>query len=271
MRFCVRLVGLAGLLFAAACSSNSNVPSAPPAGSGAGPAVTPMGGAGTSANVGGTSGSAGAAGTGGAGGFPAPVNQCTSTHDMSFQTANSDMIRLISGKCASGMLMGPSGENCSKYVGTPHAPAAVQCFDDCVKPAMMSMLGDTLSDACLQCPNAVVQCATKYCVAQCLTNPVDPKCTACLCQQRADLIGPGMPGACLPDVFATCAGFPVTADQAGCNQISGAAGGGAGSAGSAGAAGAAGSAGAAGHAGSGGVGGSAGRAGGGGRAGSAGR
>jgi hypothetical protein len=272
MRFSVRLVGLAAVLLAgSACTSNSTVTNPPPAGSGA--TVIPKAGSTATSGAGGTSGSGGTAGTGGtsgAGGAVTPVNQCNNPHDMSFQTANSDMVRLISGKCASGMIMGPSGENCSKYVGTPHAPAAVQCFDDCVKPAMISMLGDTLSDACLACPNAVVQCATKYCVAQCLMNPVDPKCTACLCQQRADLIAPGTPGACLPDVFAQCAGFPVTADQAGCNQISGAAGGGAGSAGSAGAAGSAGSAGTAGHAGSSGGGGSAGHSGSGGSAGHAG-
>jgi hypothetical protein len=192
-----------------------------------------------------------------------PVAQCTDAHDQMLYQMHNDDIRNISSNCAAGKIMGPSGENCVNYAGNPSDPKAVACFDNCVKPEMMKEFNDVLSDQCLACPNAVVQCATRYCLAQCISNPMDPKCTACLCQARADLPDAGKMGSCLYDVFQKCAGFMTTPDMVGCGAMagSGAAGGGAGAAGGAagmsGAAGghagasgaAAGAAGSAGHAG----------------------
>ena len=224
------------------------------------PGTAPTAGTGATAGSSAGTGAAGAAaGSGGTGpkGLVVPVAQCTAAHDqMLYQTQN-DKIRNISSNCASGKLMGPSGENCVAYAGNPTDPKAVACFQGCVKPEMMKEFNDVLSDQCLACPNAVVQCAAKYCLAQCLANPMDPKCTACLCQARADLPDPGVMGSCLYDVFQKCAGFMTTMDMVGCGAVAGS--GAAGAAG--GAAGASGMSGSAGG-GAGAAGGSAGHAGG---------
>ena len=177
---------------------------------------------------------------------PWPIDQCTDAHDQALYESQSAMIRAISGACAAGRMTGPSLENCVAYIGDPASPKAVACFNDCVKPAMMSMIGDVLSDACLACPRAVVQCATKYCLPPCLADPLDPRCTQCLCTPRPDVPDPGDMGSCLYDLFRKCAGFMTTPEKVGCDAmaLAGAGGGASATGGAAGAAGVASSAGA---------------------------
>jgi hypothetical protein len=228
---------------------------APTVGAGS-PATAPTAGTGAAGSSAGAGATSAAAGSGGSGpkGLVVPVAQCTDPHDQMLYNMQATAIRNISSNCASGKLMGPSGENCVAYAGNPTDPKAIACFQGCVKPEMMKEFNDVLSDQCLACPNAVVQCAAKYCLAQCLANPMDPKCTACLCQARADLPDPGVMGSCLFDVFQKCAGFMTTMDTVGCGAVAGsgaagAAGGGAGGMSGSAGGGAGASGGSAGHAG----------------------
>jgi lysophospholipase L1-like esterase len=152
------------------------------------------------------------------------MNACNNAHDKCLDTSNTAMIRSISGKCATGGIMGAKNENCLKYSGDPSTPAAVACFDDCAKTQLTKALGDTLSDACLACPDAVVTCGAKFCLIDCIQDPLAPGCTACLCQTHDDALGTGKPGNCLMDVFSQCSGYKVTADAVGCTGLTGAAG-----------------------------------------------
>jgi hypothetical protein len=143
-------------------------------------------------------------------------NLCNNPHDKCLETTNTAKVRSISGMCATGKMLGPSGDNCAKYVGDPSGPEAVKCFSDCVKPATTSTLGDTLSDACWSCPDEVVVCGAKYCVLQCINDSLSPACTECLCAQHPDAVAPGKAGNCLQDVFAQCTGYRPTAEAVGC-------------------------------------------------------
>jgi hypothetical protein len=180
----------------------------------------------------GTSAPASAAGTQGTGKMCEQIttdptlamNACNNAHDKCLDTSNTMMIRSISGKCAVGSIMGAKNENCLKYSGDPTTPAAVACFDDCAKTQLTKALGDTLSDACLACPDAVVTCGAKFCLNDCIQDPLAPGCTACLCQTHPDALGTGKPGNCLMDVYAQCTGYKVTADAVGCTGLTGAAG-----------------------------------------------
>ncbi|HKP60061.1 MAG TPA: SGNH/GDSL hydrolase family protein [Polyangiales bacterium] len=147
---------------------------------------------------------------------PAAKNKCNNAHDKCLETTNVMKVREISSKCATGMLLPPSQENCAKYVGTPDAPEAVKCFTDCAKAQSQAMLNDTLSDACWTCPDDVVVCGAKFCIFECINSPLSEACTACLCKQQPDLLGPGKPGNCLQDVFAQCTGYRPTAEAVGC-------------------------------------------------------
>jgi lysophospholipase L1-like esterase len=151
-------------------------------------------------------------------------NLCNNPQDKCLETTNSAKIRTISGACATGKLKPSSGDNCGLYVSDPMGAKAVSCFKQCATEQTTAQIGGTLSDACWSCPDEVVVCGAKYCVANCFNDPQAPDCVACLCAQHADALGPGKAGNCLQDVFAQCAGYRPSAEAVGCTAATGAAG-----------------------------------------------
>jgi hypothetical protein len=224
MRITLIAVFTAGAVLTQTGCSNAP-PSSPLSVSGAGTGALP--GVGVSAGTGATT--AGTQGTGKAceqitTDPSLAMNACNNAHDKCLDTSNTSMIRSVSGKCATGAIMGASGESCSKYAGDPTTPAAVACFDDCARTQLKQAIGDTLSDACLACADAVVTCGAKFCLIDCINDPLAPGCTACLCQTHPDAVGPGKAGNCLQDVYSQCTGYKVTAEAVGCTGLTGAAG-----------------------------------------------
>jgi hypothetical protein len=238
----------------------------------------------TGGTGGGGAGTTGASGTGTAGGSGSASNDCmmittesslmgnscNNVHDKCFLNNNSEMVRSIGGKCATGALKTPTGESCVKYAGNPTAPEAIKCWTDCARAELMKATNDVASDACLACSDAVVNCGAKYCLSQCISDSLAPKCVQCLCTTHPEVFGAGTAsGNCLLDVFEQCTGFKAVPDKQGCTAdvraaiaaagtggtpavgTAGASGttGSGGSAGTAGASGASGGAGASGHSG----------------------
>lgn len=82
---------------------------------------------------------------------------------------------------------------------------------NCVKDCIRTRTGGALDEPCLDCHQALVNCARKYCLAQCVNGPLDLKCLNCMCGNNflVDDAGKGTSMNCYAP-FNACTGLGLT-------------------------------------------------------------
>jgi hypothetical protein len=114
---------------------------------------------------------------------------CSSQSDMSVVCATN--MPLVGGTCGKGCLnMGTDAEQ-------------AQCVAACIRDALTEAKSTPLSDECMACYTADIECARKNCLTQCGLGPTSEACATCRTEKG-----------CAAQ-FYECSGFPEPGSQGG--------------------------------------------------------